>query len=197
VISERAVDTLFRWRRPGCPWKGAGPASAGAVGLLYTPDAVIPVRSDGLAWQSAVGAVGVAGVFEARIWTDQWDLRWVEDEPGSGLGTATLFSEDDDIGLVGEPPERLPVHATFDHRYLVWGVVDETTGDWATTSAARVGAIAVPVSEAAPGDRLVLDAREYLGVIRDNGLCGPVAERLMGFRRDASKRDDAGTRGEG
>ncbi|GGO20285.1 hypothetical protein GCM10010116_40670 [Microbispora rosea subsp. aerata] len=158
----------------------AAGAMTGGCALLTAPSAYHVARVTERGCHTRTGPVDLSTVYEARVFTSEMELRWVE------AGYAVMLTEDEDL-LAGSSWERLePIRAidTIDTRYLVWGTLKEADGGWGTLASARIGTLAVPLPAAAPfvpGGRIRLVAREYVAVDREHGNAHVAEERLLGF----------------
>ncbi len=161
-----------------------------AVAFLYTPSRFIIARvQDRNLTDSGGNAVSCEPVFEARIFNLQVELRWLHE--GEGVGAAVLVSE-----RAGTAPEWSPepawTPATRDYRgflknrYLLWGQADPAgvlgpnAPHWTPLSESCVGRIDVPLC-VDPGQRVVLETREYLEVIAPHGNVVVGEERFLRF----------------
>lgn len=116
-------------------------------------------------------------IFEARIFTEKYELRWLQEE--NGKGKAVFISEE----KFTENPEE--VLDTIDQQYLLWGkqVRTELQNGWQRLSTARIGAINVFVNEnnqqMNDKQRVYLHTREYLKIVDNYGNVGVFEERLI------------------
>lgn len=159
----------------------------GAVSMLYAPAQFAFARVEGGRMRGP--GLPLDGVFEARVFTPDVELRWLagpdggraavlHERPGPALdGTWTA-------GFVGELAAP-PMPAT----YLLWGRLqadrDGLADGWCWLAEARIGRMAVPH----PGvsERLVLAAREYVAIDGEHGNAYVVAERLLRIEPAAAK----------
>ncbi|GAA5075652.1 CRISPR-associated protein (TIGR03984 family) [Thermocatellispora tengchongensis] len=150
-------------------------AMDGGCALLTAPSAYHVARVEGRDCMTPDGPVDLRAVYEARVFTPDRELRWVE------RGYAVLLTEDESL-LPPSFPERLDALAAIDvldHRYLVWGEATRGTPGWTALRSNRVPTIAVP---AATGQsRVRLAAREYVAVEPEHGNAYVAEERLIGF----------------
>ena len=117
-------------------------------------------------------------VFEARVFGDGIDARWVR---RGNAGDVTCWVDDQNcrsappfsgVAVRWEEVERLS------RSYLLWGSVDESTRSGVILSDARVGRYEIPVS--GEGRTVRLDAIEYLASSVDGNVV-VVTECLQGF----------------
>lgn len=162
---------------------------AGGCALLTAPSAYHVARVEGRGCATSAGPVDLSTVYEARIFTPDVELRWVE------AGYAVLLSEDQSLlpAFFGEPVEALAAVKTLDAHYLVWGEttapvpVTASAPSWATLRSARIGALAVPMVTPFPESRVRLAAREYVVADKIHGNAYVAEERLIGFEPYASE----------
>jgi CRISPR-associated protein (TIGR03984 family) len=182
-----AVSTLFARSVAGIGLEGALAAVDGAfslngaIAMLYSPERFVFGLVEGGRVRGDDGdELRAAGVFEARIFTSDVELRWLADPTG---GHAAVLSEQPDQQLDARWTVRQldPVIGTLPVRYLLWGWPLSDGGGlaegWCRLGEARVGAISVP--HAAPAGRLALAGTEYLGVDAEHGNARVMAERLL------------------
>lgn len=170
-----------------------------AVVLMWNPQKVLVDRLIAGAFQRGSST---DQVFEARLMSDEGEMRWLQRLAG-GLGTAVWLTESKDLAaslellegwravppgaglMVGSSVERIVATQT----YLCWGEFEGSgpAEGWTTFSTRRIGAIEYPIV-AAPGDRVLLKGFEYLGRGAD-GNARVVNERLVGFTTERQERD--------
>jgi len=158
---------------------------AGGCALLTAPSAyhVTRIQEDGCV--TPAGPVDLSTVYEARAFTPQVELRWVE------AGYAVLLTEDRSLlpAFFGEPLEELPAVKTAEARYLVWGEAggpvsggaEAAAPGWVTLRTARIGALTVPMAPSPAHRRVRLTAREYIVADKAHGNAYVAEERLIGF----------------
>ncbi|MEU7002657.1 CRISPR-associated protein Csx19 [Nonomuraea sp. NPDC046570] len=149
----------------------------GGCALLTTPSAYRVAKVEGGGCVTACGPADLSVVYEARVFTSEAELRWVES------GYAVLLTEDERLllGSFGERVDPLPAIATMDARYLVWGAVTASGSGWTTLASSHVGTLAVPLVTAEEKDHVRLAAREYVVADREHGNAYVAEERLIGF----------------
>jgi CRISPR-associated protein (TIGR03984 family) len=152
-----------------------------AVGLLYSPESCqfVKVRGDLLTNETG-DPVGSIGVFEARIFNRQYELRWLN--RSHGTGRAVLLSQNTIEQYLTEDIPKIEAIDIIDSQYLLWGEgigKKEIDPNWSYLSAARIGKLAVPVAGIKRNDRVKLRFREYLGVCDEHGNVAVVEERLI------------------
>jgi len=159
-----------------------------AVALLATPAAFVVRRADGgQLWDPSGKAARPAGVFEARLFSERGELRWLA---GGGSGRAALLL---DVGPDALPDgwERGAGIVYLDRltrRYLLWGRASGSpVPGWTRLDEARVGPRDVP---AEGGPYLRLEAWEYVGARHGNACV--LAERLVAIRPYRPARAEEG-----
>ncbi|MGJ6965167.1 type III-D CRISPR-associated protein Csx19 [Streptosporangium sp. G11] len=159
---------------------------AGGCALLTAPSAYHVGRVEGRGCVTSAGLVDLSTIYEARVFTSEVELRWVE------AGYAVVLTEDESLlpASFGDSLDALPVETTLEARYLVWGKVTAppptspaaaSVPGWVTLRSARIGAVTVPMTTPATQDRVRLTAREYVVTDRVHGNAYVAEERLTGF----------------
>jgi CRISPR-associated protein (TIGR03984 family) len=131
-------------------------------------------------------------VFEARVFCEVAELRWLKDWPNEGR--AALISEQDISGYLNHPAGTCSSDNYLNQTYLLWGEGIQAANDglperWSRLASARVGTIDVPYPldqrelVAGKDERIQLLTREYLDVIDDFGNVAVVEERLVKLER--------------
>lgn len=172
----------------------------GSIGFLSAPTEHHLVRLHGATPHLPDGPVGLAGVFSARLFSPEAELRWLH--TGSGLGEAVLVAEHA-APLPGWSAEPVPVIEVIDSRYALWGRRFEPlpTGEagWCRAFEGRLGRLDVPlrgplpppgVSEHGwPEAYLSLVCREYV-TEDDYGNAEVVEERLVAIETATPTRGE-------
>jgi CRISPR-associated protein (TIGR03984 family) len=158
----------------------------GAIALLYAPHKcfLATVNSDGK-FKDHNGEIDTSLVFEARVFNQTAELRWLNE--ANGEGTAVVLCDDDTKSFFGadaepfKPMRREPVGA-IEQTYLLWGEsVGPADNGWARFAEARIGSFWVPVKGiTAKHQRAQFTAVEYLGEYED-GNVAVAEERLTGI----------------
>jgi CRISPR-associated protein (TIGR03984 family) len=182
----------------GLHWRATGDDAtladvlAGAAGVWREPPPI------GLAsttsWHGFVRLVGdelVAAdrtvdrdeIFDARLFSEDVELRWLHQ--GAGLGKAVLLAESAGAlaaaGPVFGPAADEPVADTRAGFMALWGTSGGPDRDWYVLREHRIGRLPVPIAPP-PDNRshLALRVREYIG--RDeHGNAHVIDERLLGL----------------
>jgi len=147
---------------------GAEPATA----LLYSPRRCTLAVFTGGALHGPDGQpVDTAGVFEARVFCETAELRWLNDPSPEQCHRAVILSEREQQALSEWQPEKQAgVIWTLPQTYLLWG---EGTGNsehagkplapgWSELATARIGALPVPVANVGKKQRVCLHSVEYI-----------------------------------
>lgn len=156
-----------------------------AIALLYSPDSCKFLRLKNREFEYASNEEKechkLSSVFEARIFTADHELRWLNRENGQG-----------DAVLLTETPQALSSFQKFqesiedrlDQHYLLWGepVLNPRNiqGDWQRLAEARIGKLNIPISEQFKHkqQRVYLKTYEYITKL-EYGNCVVVQERLI------------------
>jgi CRISPR-associated protein (TIGR03984 family) len=157
-----------------------------AVGLFYSPTKCHFGQVRGQTVANEQGKVDdLIGVFEARIFNDNAELRWLQQS--AGLGKAVLLFESNDVNktYIQEDSELLQAIHSIPQQYILWGQRNARSAfnGWSYLSEARIGQIAVPISNIGTRERVALRVREYLQECDDQGNVAVVEERLIGLAK--------------
>lgn len=166
-----------------------------AIALLYTPNwcGFAHLKRAGSEIKAILSTrderrFDLATVFEARVFNERAELRWLKQWPNKGR--AALIAEEDISEYFDQEAGKFAEVDHIDQTYLLWGkgVADkagELPEKWSRLAMARIGTLDVPypldasrsaVTQA--GGRIQLNAREYLTVIDEHGNVAVVEERL-------------------
>jgi CRISPR-associated protein (TIGR03984 family) len=130
-------------------------------------------------------------VFEARVFNDHAELRWLKQWPNGGR--AALIAEEDISECLDDEIGTFEVTDSIDQTYLLWGEgagakPGELRPGWSRLAMARIGVLDVPYpldtrrAVSGSGERIHLLAREYLSA-DEHGNVGVVEERLRKLAR--------------
>jgi CRISPR-associated protein (TIGR03984 family) len=157
---------------------GAEPATA----ILYSPRRCELATFAGRALQGSDGQeVDTAGVFEARVFCELAELRWLNDPGPDRCHRAVILSEREQPSLADWRIEQeTAIINKLDQTYLLWG---EGTGrpvsnGWSELAMARIGALSVPVANVGKNQRVLLHSVEYV-VEAEHGNAVVFDERLV------------------
>ncbi|GIW92466.1 MAG: hypothetical protein KatS3mg110_0507 [Pirellulaceae bacterium] len=181
-----AIEVLGAWvgdiRKQGAEGGKLGDGQLRPIALLYTPqNCQLAVLEENQLKDAKGRLVPLTAVFEARVFCDVAELRWLHDPNGGASHAAVILCE--------KPPPltsdwtALPVPEVIDtipQTYLLWG---EGTGrhpapGWSELATARIGAMPVPVGGVEANARVVLHSKEYV-VEAEHGNAVVYDERLL------------------
>jgi len=160
--------------------QGTGHTLTGAIAILYAPARCHLGRlEDGEVRDESGVPVALDPVYEARLFNQKAELRWLHD--GQGLGRAVWLSEDESEGLAGGLSKDVSLEYidTIGQSYLLWGrrVEESTRPGWSVLSAGRIGRLSVPVE--VPADQGArLKTLEYV-IMDGDGNASVAEERLI------------------
>lgn len=157
----------------------------GAIALLYAPDACLFLKLTNNAFHDAHGTIisDLSSIFEARIFTEYCELRWLNRNHGSG--DAALITETKQA-ITGFSDLEAKEYKTLEQKqkYLLWGepVLNPKNLQvgWQRVAEARIGKLDIPISEKFTNkeQRVYLKTCEYIDTI-DYGNCVVIEERLV------------------
>lgn len=181
--------TLFVYARQKIALNEALSAFAGMIGanrataILYSPRRCqLAIFANGALQGSEGQPVDMGSVFEARVFNEAAELRWLNDPGQEQCHRAVILTEQDCSakldGWSCQP--KKDVIDTLDQTYLLWG---EGTGramkdGWSELAMARIGGLKVPVSAVGKNQRVVLHSLEYV-IEAEHGNAVVFDERLM------------------
>ncbi len=180
--------TLYRYRADGqMPLIDAiaacQEALEDAIALLYSPQSCILARlaSDGALRNASGHAIDLTSVFEARLFNEGCELRWLNRR--TGVGDAALISEAAQHSLVGFAATDSQTCEPLPQRYLLWGErarSQPSVDSWRRLADARIGKLDIPLAQSfGQEQRVYLKTREYLAVADDYGNMAVIEERLV------------------
>ncbi|MCS6852476.1 MAG: CRISPR-associated protein Csx19 [Gemmataceae bacterium] len=154
-----------------------------ATAMLYSPRrCAVALAADGAALGPTGQRLDLNGVFEARVFSETAELRWLNDPGPEQCHRAVILAENDcSVHLPGWMAEqRSDVIDTLPQRYFLWG---EGTGQtsasgWSELSTARIGGFLVPVANVGRNGRVTLLTVEYV-VEAEHGNAIVFDERLL------------------
>lgn len=154
-----------------------------ATAMLYSPKWCELATFDERGLRDSDGQpVDTSHVFEARVFHEKAELRWLNDPSREQCHQAVILSEEQSAKpLDGWHCEtRKDVIDKLNQTYLLWG---EGTGrlmknGWSELAMARIGALTVPVGNVGKNQRVLLQSVEYI-VEADYGNAVVFDERLM------------------
>jgi CRISPR-associated protein (TIGR03984 family) len=155
----------------------------GAVALLYSPVACqfTKLLASGQLVDSDGSCIDLSAVFEARVFNQDYELRWLNES--NGQGPAVLLSENSIPDYLETDLEPLHALSTHPQEYLIWGKSTDcsASADWSILSTARIGKLPVPIGGIAEEQRAYLQACEYLSTVDKYNNVAVVEERLIGL----------------
>jgi len=118
-------------------------------------------------------------IFEARIFNENHELRWLNEN--NGEGRAVIISEHPLNNCLDNDLAQLESVDTIEQKYLLWGEkVKNLDENWQRLSTARIGSLDVFIAQTLPKDkRVYLKTKEYLKVMDNCGNVSVVEERLI------------------
>ena len=155
----------------------------GAIALLYSPQSCLLARlsTDGTLQNADGHAVDLTSVFEARLFNEGCELRWLNRQ--TGVGDAALISEAAQQALTGFVAIDSQTCEPLPQRYLLWGErarSQPSAEAWRRLADARIGKLDIPLAQKfGQEQRVYLNTREYLDVVDDYGNTAVIEERLM------------------
>lgn len=162
------------------PTAGTG----GAVGFTMAPTVFSFIRLDAAGKPTGPdGPAALADVYEARVFHDRAELRWLRD-PRHESGHTTVVLTDGSCA-VDLPPLPLEVSLVdvIEQSYVLWGRPAAAAGGmsgWTRLTEARIGGIDLPFDNVRDGQRMAIRSLEYLGQLA-HGNVAVIEERLCGL----------------
>jgi CRISPR-associated protein (TIGR03984 family) len=187
--------TLFVFTRQGLSLADALSGFAtvigtnGATAILYSPRRCeLATYAEGALRASDGQRVDIGTVFEARVFNETAELRWLNDPGPEQCHRAVILTEQDRAGVLEgwEPDNDRPsVIETLPQTYLLWG---EGTGrqvnnGWSELATARIGGLRVPLGNVGKNQRVLLHSVEYI-VEAEHGNAVVFDERLVKLEVD-------------
>jgi CRISPR-associated protein (TIGR03984 family) len=160
------------------------------IGFLSTPTEFMVVKLEGGLLKGPNGTVDLGPVFEARVFSNEAELRWLAET--DGVGKAVVLAETELSTLASEGWKRESYVVTKQScEYILWGRgTGKFTNGWGGVSAARIGTIPLPLkveeNKCAILKTIVYFCKELPNT---DGNCVVLDERLLGLEvRDAKDR---------
>ena len=155
-----------------------------AISLLYSPDSCKLLRLSNSEFEYSSTKERdqhrLRNIFEARIFTPECELRWLNRE--NGQGNAVLLTESPQ-SISEFEEEKEEIEDTLSQQYLLWGEPilnpKDLQSGWQRLAEARIGKLDIPLFEKLSDkqQRVYLNTREYIKIL-DYGNCTVVEERL-------------------
>jgi CRISPR-associated protein (TIGR03984 family) len=161
--------------------------SKAAVAMLMDPTSFVLARLDAQGRLSVADGhrIDLTWVFEARLFDDFIELRWLRDSSGDGGHRAVILAETEvDLSekLDGWKPLKIvtPIIDALEQTYLLWGEGTSTqlADGWSELATPRIGTMPVPLPGVKPHERVLMRTREYLAEF-ECGNVGVFDERLV------------------
>ena len=157
----------------------------GAIALLYSPQSCQLLQLTNQKFQYPDGkekdAHELSDIFEARIFNEQCELRWLNHSYGQGKAVLLSESEQSIQDFIALDPISCECR---NQEYLLWGQKAKNQPNqegWQILSEARIGKLNIPLSETIKEDeRVYLQSCEYLSNKFDQyGNYSVIEERLV------------------
>lgn len=121
--------------------------------------------------------VNLNKVFEARIFNENAELRWLNET--NGYGSAVVLC-DNEFLFFGENSKAEVCIGKNEQNYLLWGKrIGDSLRGWTKFATARIGVFYVPVT-LTKKEYAIFEAVEYFGEFED-GNVAVIDERLTGI----------------
>lgn len=158
----------------------------GAIALLYSPDSCkfLWLKNGEFEYPSKQEKEHhrLDTVFEARVFSQDYELRWLN--RNNGRGDAVLLSESNreikNFSLL--IPKRCEA---IEQKYLLWGEPiinpENIQEGWQRLAEARIGKLNIPITENLidKQQRVYLKSCEYISTVDHYGNVGVIEERLV------------------
>lgn len=155
----------------------------GANALLYSPQSCdLAQVQDGNVCGSDGQPLTLSHYFEARIFNETCEVRWLNENQGNGF---LVILADSDLDLNSETFEatQTSIQDHLPQTYLLWGTAianADTQEGWQRLAEARIGKLDVPLSQSLKKDqRVSLQSQEYLAEVDAFGNVAVIEERLV------------------
>ena len=158
--------------------KASGENPPQTFALLYSPKKCYLAKLLGNEFYNKHGKIEDGAIFEARVFNDTAEMRWLNE--ANGYGATAVLTEDANFDFFGKVVEQEKVFGSINQSYLIWGerVKDvESSNDWTQFATARIGAFWIPIESSY---RAQFTAVEYLKTY-EYGNVAVFDERLTGI----------------
>jgi CRISPR-associated protein (TIGR03984 family) len=166
-----------------------------SCGITWSPNEVLLSRVvNGVAIGENGAGINLDGCFEARIFGEWGEIRWL-----SQFGPTTTVAVGLDIPgvpLNGKEVQSRLALGSIAVSHLVWGTTlanDDANDDaegWSTTAEHRIGTLRIPCSSSGERERIALDSVEYISQ-DEHGNAVVMEELLKGFRVVTQEKTNA------
>jgi len=150
------------------------PLAEETVGLFYTPNQCQFGRWKGGEITDAQDKIiALKDIFEARLFHETAEMRWLREPNTDELGTAVyLFDTQPSFKGEGWQKEILSELTKGENQYLLWGeywnTQQELAAGWSCLATARIGELFIPEPNLQKrNQRVVLKTLEYFGLPYD------------------------------
>lgn len=151
-----------------------------AIALLYSPTVCHFLRLTKQEFYNSSGKIdNLNDVFEARVFTEHCELRWLNQD--SGQGKIALISESEQLLKSFKPLESKECEA-LKQKYLLWGEPAKNQpqiAGWQRLAEARIGKLDIPFDGELKKQGVYLKTCEYLTPIDKYGNVAVIEERLV------------------
>lgn len=179
--SESEVSLQQAIQHCSAVWEGKK-----TVALLYSPYwCRFGKLEGGVLYGSDGNPLNLDTVYEARVFHEDAELRWVNNN--NYCGDSVLISENKSCIDGFNESGNITILKKLDqsHTYLLWGeLAIVNSGDnrplakgWSRLTTARIGSLDIPLDGLT--NRARIKAVEYLNIIDDHGNVGVIDERLV------------------
>ncbi|USR90510.1 CRISPR-associated protein Csx19 [Phormidium yuhuli AB48] len=155
----------------------------GANALLYSPQSChLAQVQDGNICGSHGQSLTLSHYFEARIFNETCELRWLNENQGNGF---LVILADSDLDLNSETfnSRETTLNSHLSQTYLLWGKAIPQVNlkqGWQRLAEARIGKLDVPLSQSLKkNQRVSLHSREYLAEVDEFCNVAVIEERLV------------------
>ncbi|WP_017660589.1 type III-D CRISPR-associated protein Csx19 [Baaleninema simplex] len=156
----------------------------GAIALFYSPQSCQIAKLDDARVHDSYGReINLSkhqDIFEARVFNDNCELRWLNRL--NGEGDAVLLSEFEQ-SIDGFLSHKSKFRESIEQQYLLWGEPAKNSPkspNWQRLASARIGKLDVPIDQSLEGkQRVYLSSLEYLAKVDKFGNFAVIEERLV------------------
>ena len=148
--------------------------------IFYAPHKCFLAKHNGKDFAVKENDFDLTKVFEARIFNEVSEMRWLNDTSGNH---ATAILSEKQLAFYGKTLEAEPgIISGLCQEYLLWGKsADKPQNGWTKFATARIGSCYVPVELTQSETYARFTAIEYLKKYED-GNVAVVDERLTGIK---------------
>ncbi|WP_045442558.1 CRISPR-associated protein Csx19 [Picosynechococcus sp. NKBG042902] len=153
-----------------------------AIALLYSPEGCTIAQLNNGQLQNSEGKIleDIKHVFEARIFNEQSELRWLNQALVSGQA---VFISEQSLNLNNFDAQASLNSEALEQKYLLWGEKvnnKPSAAGWLRLAEARIGKLDIPLADSVAKDqRVYLITNEYIAPEEVYGNYGAIEERLV------------------